>query len=269
LALADEGKRLVVDDLWVHYSGAEAVRGVGFHVDPGEVVALLGANGAGKSTILRVISGLHRPTSGAVHYGGDRLDGMAANEIVRLGVAHVMEGRRLFGRMTVRENLQLGQYQNWPAAKNDIGRALELFPELESMLHRRCYMLSGGQQQMVAVARALLPRPSILLLDEPSLGLAPIAVRRIMDVIATMRESGTAVLLVEQDTAVAVKAADRAIVMANGTFVATGTADQIAASDALHAAYLGTDGGPTSRPPVEEPSGATAVSIEGGGNGDV
>jgi branched-chain amino acid transport system ATP-binding protein len=239
LAPPDPGQSLQVTDVWVHYDGAEAVRGVSLEVKPGEVVALLGANGAGKSTMLRTISGLHRATSGTLRYGDLDLARLQPHEIVRQGIAHVLEGRRLFTRMTVRENLELGLYQTWSDHKPDITRAFELFPDLEPFIDRRCYMLSGGQQQMVAVARVLLPRPRLVLLDEPSLGLAPIIVRRILDVIELMRDQGTSVLLVEQDTSVALDISDRVLIIANGEISAEGLADDERISTELRQAYLG------------------------------
>ncbi|MDZ7676171.1 MAG: ATP-binding cassette domain-containing protein [Acidimicrobiales bacterium] len=165
MAPTDTALPFRVSDLWVHYDGAEAVRGISFSVEPGEVVALVGANGAGKTTVLRAITGLHPATSGTIRYGDLDLARLKAHQIVQQGIAHVPEGRRLFYRMTVRENLQIGMYQRWSSGATGIDRAFELFPDLEPFVDRRCFMLSGGQQQMVAVARALLPEPNLLLLD--------------------------------------------------------------------------------------------------------
>jgi branched-chain amino acid transport system ATP-binding protein len=234
-----EDDALIVEGLHVSFAGAHAVADVSLDVRPGEVVALLGANGAGKTTTLRAISGLHRPDAGRVHYRGRDLTGRPAHEVSRAGIAHVPEGRRLFSRMTVRENLEVGLYRRWPVKDTDLDRAFDLFPELAKLQRHQAYSLSGGEQQMVTIARALLPDPDIVMLDEPSLGLAPVIVDRIIDTILRLRDEGKGVLLVEQDTSVALLCSDRGHVLANGTVVFSGTRDELKGSERVTEAYIG------------------------------
>lgn len=232
---------LEVEGLSAGYRGAIAISDVALKVGRGEVVALLGANGAGKTTMLRVLSGLHTEATGSWSLRGEEVRGLAAHELCRRGMAHVPEGRQLFGQMTVRENLEIGLFRTWPVGKDALDPAFELFPELTVLEHRRAYSLSGGEQQMVALARALLPGPDLVLLDEPSLGLAPVVVDRILEAIDVLRRDGTAVLLVEQDTEVALAASDRGYVLADGRVVASDSADQLRSDQALVRAYLGDD----------------------------
>ena len=223
----------------MHFSGAEAIRNVSLDVGVGEVVTLLGANGAGKSTTLRTISGLHRPSAGTIRFRGHDLTSMRAHRIACLGIAHVPEGRRLFGQMTARENLEVGLFRRWPARDSDLEPALEMFPELTTLLDRRAYSLSGGEQQMVAIARALLPDPDIVMLDEPSLGLAPVIIDKIIEIVHQLRARGKGVLLVEQNTTVALLCADRGYVLANGKVVFQATSDELTNSSELSNAYIG------------------------------
>jgi branched-chain amino acid transport system ATP-binding protein len=231
---------LETEGLSVSYSGAEACRDISVRVAAGEVVALLGANGAGKTTTLRAISGLHAPSSGRVSYAGHDLTGQPPHVIARRGIGHVPEGRRLFGKMTVRENLEVGLYRKWSDKSAQLDAAFDLFPELFALQKNLAFSLSGGEQQMVAMARALLPDPEILMLDEPSLGLAPIIVDRIIDTITALRERGKGVLLVEQDTSVALLCSDRGYVLANGRVVFAGDREQLRDSEKLSEAYIGT-----------------------------
>jgi branched-chain amino acid transport system ATP-binding protein len=231
---------LETEGLSVSYSGAEACRDISVRVAAGEVVALLGANGAGKTTTLRAISGLHAPSSGRVSYAGHDLTGQPPHVIARHGIGHVPEGRRLFGKMTVRENLEVGLYRKWSDKSAQLDAAFDLFPELFALQKNLAFSLSGGEQQMVAMARALLPDPEILMLDEPSLGLAPIIVDRIIDTITALRERGKGVLLVEQDTSVALLCSDRGYVLANGRVVFAGDREQLRDSEKLSEAYIGT-----------------------------
>lgn len=235
----DDDEALTVDGLSATYSGAAACSDICLSVRPGEVVALLGANGAGKTTTLRAISGLHSPSAGRVAYHGSDLTGKPAFTVARNGLAHVPEGRRLFGRMTVRENLELGMYQRWPAKRNALEPAFELFPELFALQGNLAFTLSGGEQQMVAIARALLPDPKIIMLDEPSLGLAPVVVDRIIDTITGLRDRGKGVLLVEQDTSVALICSDRGYLLANGSIVFSGNREELRNSEKLAEAYIG------------------------------
>ncbi|GAC1381589.1 MAG: ABC transporter ATP-binding protein [Marmoricola sp.] len=235
--VADES--LYVENLHVSYSGAEAVRGITLHVRPGEVVSILGANGAGKTTTLRAISGLHAPDSGRVTYGGRDLTGQAPHLVARSGIGHVPEGRRLFGRMSVRENLELGLYGTRGTEKRALDAAFELFPELFPLQKNLAFSLSGGEQQMVAMARALLADPAILMLDEPSLGLAPVIVDRIIDTISDLKGRGKGILLVEQDTSVALLCSDRGYVLANGAIAFSGSRDELRNNDKLSEAYIG------------------------------
>lgn len=232
-------RTLHVENIKASYAGALAINGITLDVAPGEVVALLGANGAGKSTTLRAISGLHRIDKGSVTFAGQELRGRSANKVALTGLAHVPEGRRLFGRMTVRENLEIGLYRRWPAKASDVDRAFEMFPELKKHARSLCFSLSGGEQQMVTIARALLPDPDIVMLDEPSLGLAPVVVDRIIDTVHRLRDEGKGVLLVEQDTEVALSCSDRGYVLANGRVVISGTSDELRASDEMVEAYIG------------------------------
>jgi branched-chain amino acid transport system ATP-binding protein len=226
----------------VNYGAVSAVRGISITVEPGEVVALLGANGAGKSTTLRTISGLIRPRSGSIHFAGERIDRLPPSRIVRVGVAHCPEGRRVFGSLTVAENLRLGAAtrMDQTAVAQDRERLYDLFPILRERMHQSAGTLSGGEQQMLALARALMAKPKLLLLDEPSLGLAPIVVQSIFRTLAELKATGVAMLLVEQSISLALSVADRAYVLRTGEVVLSGSAQSLRADyEKVAAAYLG------------------------------
>ena len=233
---------LEVRDLSVRYGEIEALRGISFVVEPGEVVTLLGANGAGKSTTLRTISSLEKPSGGDILFEGRSIAGLGAEQIVRRGISHVPERRRVFPGLTVRENIMLG------ASNRSAGRAtlssetdamFDLFPEIRPFADKLGWTLSGGQQQMVAVARGLMAKPRLLLLDEPSLGLAPLIVKAVFAIIAEIRRRGTTVLLVEQNARIALSVADRGYVLETGRLVLGGRPDELWNNDAIRAAYLG------------------------------
>ena len=232
---------LEVSDLDVHYGGIHALKGVTFSVEQGQVVTLIGANGAGKTTTLRAISGLVKPSRGKVVFNGRPITGMAAHEIVALGLAHVPEGRGIFANLTVDENLQMGAYlRNDPdGIRKDRARALELFPRIQERLSQNAGTLSGGEQQMLAIARALVARPKLLLLDEPSLGLAPQVVALIFKIVRTIVAEGTTILLVEQNAHQALNVATTAHVLEVGTLVSSGPAAELARDDKIRKAYLG------------------------------
>ena len=232
---------LQVSDLNVRYGAVAALRGVTFEVDEGEIVALLGANGAGKTTTLRTISGLQRPHSGEVQFAGDRIDSVAPHRICALGIGHVPEGRRIFPRMSVYENLDMGAYLTRGDRTKERAHVFELFPVLEERRRQDGGTLSGGEQQMLAIGRALMSRPKLLLLDEPSMGLAPMFVARIFDIIREIREQGTTVLLVEQNAAQALRLADRGYVLETGSVVMNERASVLLGDDRVRAAYLGED----------------------------
>lgn len=222
------------------YGPIEALRGVDVTVEAGEIVTLIGANGAGKSTLLMTICGNPKPRSGSVVFEGRDLVGLAPHEIARLGIAQVPEGRRIFPRMTVFENLQLGAVLSKPEYFDaDIGRCFDLFPILKQRRDQRAGTLSGGEQQMLAISRALMSRPRLLLLDEPSLGLAPLIIRRIFDVVGELnRSQGMTILLVEQNAYHALKLAHRAYVLAQGQVVMRGSGAELLANPEVRSAYL-------------------------------
>jgi branched-chain amino acid transport system ATP-binding protein len=232
---------LAVEEIHVYYGNIAALKGLSFTVDQGEIVTLLGSNGAGKSTTLRTISGLLRPRRGMVVFEGKRLDGVQAHDVVGLGIAQSPEGRRIFPRMTVSENLDLGAYlRKDPAGiAEDRENVLELFPRLRERITQKAGTMSGGEQQMLAVARALMARPKLLLLDEPSMGLAPVLVDLIFDTISRIREQGTTVLLVEQNALAALRVADRAYVLESGSLKLSGPAAELAKDPEIVTAYLG------------------------------
>jgi len=230
---------LQVDGIRVAYGGIEALRGVSFDVDEGEIVALLGANGAGKTTTLRTVSGLLRPKTGTITFDGKRIDTVAPHEMVRLGIGHVPEGRRIFPRMSVRENLTMGAYHRHDDTGEDMERAFDLFPVLRERASQDGGTLSGGEQQMLAIGRALMSRPRLLLLDEPSMGLAPMIVTRIFDIIREINQQGTTVFLVEQNAAQALRLANRGYVLETGEVVMSDKADALLANDRIREAYLG------------------------------
>jgi len=232
---------LTVRDLVVHYGVIRALSGISLQVSTGRIVALIGANGAGKSTTLRAISGLVRPTSGAVEFQGKSLVGVASNEIVALGVAHAPEGRGIFLNLTVKENLELGAYlrRDRDAVEADRERAYALFPILKERGGQVSGTLSGGEQQMLAVGRALMSRPTLLLLDEPSLGLAPQFVDRIFQVIQEINEAGVSLLLVEQNANMALQVAHHAYVLETGSIVMQGSGRELLESPEVRKAYLG------------------------------
>jgi len=232
---------LEVRDLDVHYGGIHALKGVSFSVEEGKIVTLIGANGAGKTTTLRAISGLLKPTRGSVTFCGRPIGGLAPHTIVGRGLAHVPEGRGIFANLTVDENLSLGSYlRTDPAAvAKDRERALELFPRIRERLHQNAGTLSGGEQQMLAIARALLTRPKLLLLDEPSLGLAPQMVQLIFKIVKTIVAEGTTILLVEQNAHMALSIAASAHVLEVGALVTSGPAAELARDDKIRKAYLG------------------------------
>ena len=232
---------LALDDVHVYYGNIAAVKGLTMRVMPGEIVTLIGSNGAGKSTTLRTISGLLRPRQGRVMFEGTRIDRVPADGIVKLGVAQSPEGRRIFPRMTVAENLDLGAYLRKDRADvaADQERVLELFPRLRERINQKAGTMSGGEQQMLAVARALMAKPRLLLLDEPSMGLAPVLVDLIFETITTIRDTGTTVLLVEQNALAALRVADRAYVLESGSLKLEGPAAQLARDEEIVRAYLG------------------------------
>jgi branched-chain amino acid transport system ATP-binding protein len=232
---------LQVDDIHVYYGNIAAVKGLTINVEQGEIVTLLGSNGAGKSTTLRTISGLLRPRKGAVVFQGQRVDTMQAHQVVSLGVAQAPEGRRIFPRLTVAENLDLGAYTRRDKAEvaKDLENVLELFPRLRERITQKAGTMSGGEQQMLAVGRAIMARPKLLLLDEPSMGLAPVLVDLIFDTIGRIREQGTTVLLVEQNALAALRVADRAYVLESGSLKLSGPAADLAQDPEIVKAYLG------------------------------
>jgi len=232
---------LAVEDLCVSYGAIEALRGVSLRVEEGEVVTLIGANGAGKTTTLRTISGLLRSTSGKIEFDGKPIQRWAPHVIVQNGLVHVPEGRKIFANMTVDENLQLGAFLSKDKVqfRADRERALEFFPRVRERLTQMAGTLSGGEQQMLAIARALVARPKLLMLDEPSLGLAPQLVRVIFQVIREINNAGTTILLVEQNANMALQVAHRAYVIEVGEIRMEGPAAELAASDEVRKAYLG------------------------------
>jgi branched-chain amino acid transport system ATP-binding protein len=233
---------LDVKDIHVFYGNIEAVKGVSFHVDRGEIVCLIGANGAGKTTTLRTVSSLLRPREGAVFYEGQRIDLMPAHDVVRLGVAHSPEGRRIFPRMTVRENLDMGAFiRRDTEQRADMERVFELFPILSERARQAAGTLSGGEQQMLAIGRAMMAKPKLLLLDEPSMGLAPIVVQRIFDTIREINQQGTTILLVEQNAAQALSLANRGYVIETGRIVLENDAKALLADEQVRKAYLGEE----------------------------
>jgi branched-chain amino acid transport system ATP-binding protein len=233
---------LDVKDIHVFYGNIEAVKGMSFHVDRGEIVSLIGANGAGKTTTLRTVSGLLRPREGAIFYDGQRIDLLPAHEIVILGVAQSPEGRRIFPRMSVQENLDMGAFTRKDAGqREDLERILELFPILRERARQAAGTLSGGEQQMLAIGRALMAKPKLLLLDEPSMGLAPIVVQRIFEIVREINEQGMTVLLVEQNAAQALSLAHRGYVIETGKIVLEDEARSLLANERVRKAYLGEE----------------------------
>lgn len=225
-----------------HYGRVHALRGISLEVNNGEIVALIGANGAGKTTTLRTISGLLPTTRGAIDLFGESIVGMRADQIVRKGVVQSPEGRRIFPRLTVLENLRLGAYARADRAiADDLNRVLSLFPRLGERLKQKGGTLSGGEQQMLAIGRALMAGPKVLLLDEPSLGLSPILVDTIFNVIADVNRSGVPILLIEQNARKALQVATRGYVLETGTIVKSGQASALLADDDVRKAYLGED----------------------------
>jgi branched-chain amino acid transport system ATP-binding protein len=232
---------LQVESLNVFYGGIHALRGVSLSVGTGEVVALIGANGAGKSTTLRAITGLQPTRSGRILFEGDDITGVPAHQIVGRGISMCPEGRGVFANLTVLENLEMGAYLQHAKAqvRHDMDRGFVLFPRLKERITQLAGTLSGGEQQMLAIARALMSRPRLLLLDEPSLGLAPLVCQTIFSTIDTIKAAGTTVLLVEQNASVALKHADRAYVLETGVVTLEGTAADIAGDRRVREAYLG------------------------------
>ncbi len=232
---------LEIKDIQVYYGMIQAIKGVSFHVDEGEVVALIGANGAGKTTILHTISGLLSPKSGSVLFEGKDITKVPGHKIVSMGMAHVPEGRRVFAQLTVLQNLKMGAYtrKNKEEIQQTLQTVFERFPRLEERQNQPAGTLSGGEQQMLAMGRALMSHPKIILMDEPSMGLSPIFVNEIFDIIQAVRDSGTTVLLVEQNARKALAIADRAYVLETGRIVLDGKADDLLENDSIKKAYLG------------------------------
>jgi len=237
---------LEVRNLKLSYGGIAAVKGIDFYINSGELVTLIGANGAGKTTTLKVIAGLLKPSSGSIHFLGSAIGGQPAYELAEIGVGLVPEGRGVFARMTILENLQMGAYirQGSHSAKSidrDLEVVLETFPRLRERLSQLAGTLSGGEQQMVAIARAMMARPKLLLLDEPSMGLAPLMVETIFGVIQDLNQHGMTILLVEQNARLALSMADRAYVLESGVITLSGTANELLNDDRVREAYLGVD----------------------------
>ena len=232
---------LKVTDLKVSYGGIEALRGISFTVEQGQIVTLIGANGAGKSTTLRAISGLVKPASGKIEFGGQDITGMDAQKVVSAGIALVPEGRRVFDNLTVRENLKIGAYLRRDEAgiRSDMERVFDLFPRLRERDWQLAGTLSGGEQQMLAVGRAMMTRPKLMMMDEPSLGLAPMVVRDIFSIIRLLSESGITILLIEQNANAALRCANVGYVLETGRITMTGTGEQLLNDQRVRDAYLG------------------------------
>jgi branched-chain amino acid transport system ATP-binding protein len=233
---------LELRDVHTYYGAIHALRGITFEVEEGEIVTLIGANGAGKSTTLRTISGLLKPRQGEIRLRGDRIDGRRPHEIVALGVCQSPEGRRVFARMSVQENLEMGAFarkDRGAALTDDYERVFQLFPRLRERREQKAGTLSGGEQQMLAIGRALMAKPRVLLLDEPSMGLAPILVEQIFSIIRTINEQGTTVLLVEQNALMALGIAKRGYILQTGEVVLSADAQQLRQDPAVRKAYLG------------------------------
>jgi branched-chain amino acid transport system ATP-binding protein len=232
---------LGVRDLQVFYGNISAVKGISFEVHPGEIVTLIGSNGAGKSTTLRCISGLIKPRKGSVWLNGENITRLEGHDVVAKGICHSPEGRRIFPKMTVDENLDLGAFLRKDKAgiAEDRTRVLDLFPRLQERINQQAGTMSGGEQQMLAVARAMMGRPTLLMLDEPSMGLAPVLVDLIFETIATIREQGTAILLVEQNALAALRVADYGYVLESGSLKLDGPASDLVDDDQVAKAYLG------------------------------
>ena len=231
---------LSIKDLKVSYGGIEAVKGISFDVRQGEIVTLIGANGAGKSSTLRAISGLVKPSGGSISFEGQDITGKNPTDIVKQGVTLVPEGRRIFADLTVLENLRIGAYLRHDDLKDDIEWVYSLFPRLKERSWQAGGTLSGGEQQMLAVGRALMSRPKLIMMDEPSLGLAPIVVRGIFDIIREINQRGTTILLIEQNANMALQTANTGYVLETGRITLTGTGEELLKNEAVQAAYLGT-----------------------------
>ena len=237
---------LELKHLKLSYGGIAAVKGIDFYINAGELVTLIGANGAGKTTTLKVIAGLLKPSAGSIQFLGHAIGGRPPYELAELGIGLVPEGRGVFARMTILENLQMGAYirQGSQSAKSidrDLEGVLATFPRLRERLSQLAGTLSGGEQQMVAIARAMMAKPKLLLLDEPSMGLAPLMVETIFEVIQKLNQQGMTILLVEQNARLALSMADRAYVMESGAITLSGSADQLFNDDRVREAYLGVD----------------------------
>jgi len=231
---------LTVRDLRVHYGKAEALKGISIEIDEGEIITLVGANGAGKTTTLKTISGLKKPTSGSIWFQGRRIDGLPPHQVARLGIAHIPEGRRVLAPMTVLENLEMGAYLR--RDRREIAKQLENvyrhFPVLREKAKQRAGSLSGGEQQMLAIARALMGQPKLLLMDEPSLGLSPILVDEVANIIRDINQAGVSIILVEQNAQMALSLANRAYVLEVGEVILSGQARELINDERVKKAYL-------------------------------
>lgn len=231
---------LELSNVNVYYGGIHALKNISINIEEGEIVTLIGANGAGKSTTLKAISGMEKPKNGEIKFNGEKINSLNATDIVKLGISHVPEGRRVFSKMSVMENLEMGAYtrNDKGEIKKDFEKIFSLFPRLLERKEQMAGTLSGGEQQMLAIGRALMSRPKLILLDEPSMGLAPIVVKEIFAIIRNINETGTTVLLVEQNANMALNAADRAYIIRNGEIEMEGNAKKMVADERVKKAYL-------------------------------
>lgn len=230
---------LKLSKVHIHYGKIEAIKGISLEVNQGEIVSLIGANGAGKSTTLMAISGIIKPTKGEIELKGNRIDSLSPDAVVGLGISHVPEGRRIFPRLTVMENLSLGAYLRRDNIEKDLERIFKIFPILKERITQMGGTLSGGEQQMLAIGRALMGRPRLLLLDEPSLGLSPIFVNKIFEVIREINREGVTILLIEQNAHLALQASQRGYILENGRIIHHDNSHKLADNDKVREAYLG------------------------------